>query len=88
MAEKECVGRFRKLTLHYDFSMRVRLGLTLLSKVDEFVVTKQIRRVIEHPKHRGLEAYFDVAIVVIDPVQLSTRIGIGSSHLAQRQLAH
>ena len=48
--------------------MRVRLGLTLLSKVDEFVVTKTIRRVIEHPKHRGLEAYFDVAIIDMDQV--------------------
>ena len=59
------------------FSLKVRLGARVLTEIDDFVATRDIRRAIRHPKYREFEAYYDIVVAVIDAVQLSKKIGIG-----------
>jgi hypothetical protein len=67
--------------LKLNFSFQIRLGLANLSDNDESVSTKNIVRIVRHPKHRAAFAYYDIAVVQVDPVRFSDRIGPGECRL-------
>jgi hypothetical protein len=45
----------------------------------DYTVTKQILRITKHPKYRNALAYYDIAVVEIESLELTDHIGPGLS---------